>query len=404
MQPTEKLYFTDSKLLEFTATVLDIAHTDRGDMIVLDRTAFYPTGGGQPYDTGRLAGGEVIDVIEDEAGTIYHVVNGSRAINASQLVEGSVDSDRRFDHLQQHTGQHILSQAFVKACGAETRSFHLGAVTSTIDIELQSPTDEHMRAAEDIANRIIFEDRPVRVHILDEAGAARLPLRKESAVRGEIRVIEVEEFDWSPCGGTHANHTGQIGLIAIKSFERAKKLTRVEFVCGRRALLDYRQANNTAFAVARMFSAERDSSAELVAKMLQENRSLKKRQRDLIELAATAEASRLLASVETTGAFKIIEAVFEDRDVEELRMLASKIVSSEQAISLLGTRDENAARIVFACSASLDQDMGRLLAEACQRLGGRGGGKPDLAQGGGPQKERLDEAIANAAQKLRESL
>jgi alanyl-tRNA synthetase len=400
MRPTERLYFTDSSLLEFSATVLDRKTTDRGDQVVLDRTAFYPTGGGQPNDTGRLAGAEVTDVFEDESGTIYHVVSGGGSFDTGQVVDGVIDRARRLDHLQQHTGQHILSQAFVQACGAETRSFHLGSATSTIDIELQSPTDDHMRAAEEIANRVIFEDRPVRVHLVDEEGAERLPLRKESAVSGEIRVIEVEGFDWSPCGGTHAMRTGQIGLIAIKSYERAKKMTRVEFVCGVRALDEYRKANSAAVAVARLFSAERDAAPDLVRKALQENKALKKRQRDLIDMATVVEAAGMLADVEATGPFKLVHAIFDGREIEELRVLASKIVSGEPAIALLGARDEGAARIVFARSASLGQDMGRLLAEASQTLGGRGGGKPELAQGGGPQKEKLEEAIKTAAEKV----
>jgi alanyl-tRNA synthetase len=399
MRPTERLYFNDSSVLEFTATVLDRTPTDRGDRIVLDRTAFYPTGGGQPNDTGRLGGAEVIDVFEDEAGTIFHIVTGGGSINTDRVVSGIVDSARRLDHLQQHTGQHILSQAFVQSCGAETRSFHLGSATSTIDIELQSPTDDHMRAAEEIANLIVFEDRPVRIHLVDEQGAALLPLRKESAVSGDIRIIEVEGFDWSPCGGTHARRTGQVGLIAIKSYERAKKMTRVEFVCGGRALDDYRKANSASVAVARLFSAERDAAPDLVRKALQENKALKKRQRDLIEMATVVEAASMLAGVESSGPFKLVTAVFDERDFEELRVLASKIVSSEPAIALLGTRDRDAARIIFARSASLVPDMGGLMTEACQALGGRGGGKSDLAQGGGPQKDKLEEVIKSAAEK-----
>src|SRR5215216_3060621 len=236
MQPTEKIYFTDSSILEFDATVIAANPTEQGYRVVLDRTAFYPTGGGQPNDTGTLGKGRVVDVAEDEEGTVYHICEGAEAISAGQTVTGTIDRARRLDHMQQHSGQHILSQAFVKACGAETRSFHMSAQTSTIDIELQSPTDDQMRAAEDVANAIIFEDRPMRVYIVNEEEAARLPLRKESALSGNIRVIEVEDFDWSPCGGTHAMRTGQVGLIAIKGYERAKKMTRVEFVCGHRAL------------------------------------------------------------------------------------------------------------------------------------------------------------------------
>ncbi len=400
MQPTAKLYFRDSSLLEFSAIVIDAKPSARGDCVVLDQTAFYPTGGGQPHDIGTLGGARVVDVFEHEAGTIYHVVEQAGLIEAGQEVIGVIDRARRLDHLQQHSGQHVLSQAFVQACGAETRSFHLGSHTSTIDIELQSPNSEMMRAAEDIANAVVFEDRPMRVHLVNEEEAARLPLRKESAVRGDIRVIEVENFDWSPCGGTHAARTGQIGMIAIRSFERAKKMTRVEFVCGGRALADYRLANSTAVAVARLFSAERDSSPELVARAIQENRSTKKRVRDLLELAMSAEASEMLAASAGPGGFKIVHAVFEGRDAEELRVLAAKIVQREPSVALLATKQAGAARLVFARSASLEQNMGLLLAEACETLGGRGGGKPELAQGAGPNVERTEEAITAAVEKI----
>ena len=400
MQPTAKLYFRDSSLLEFSATVIDVQPSERGDCVVVDKTAFYPAGGGQPNDTGTLGEARVVDVFEDEAGTICHLVEQAGLIKAGQDVIGVIDRARRLDHLQQHSGQHVLSQAFVQGCGAETRSFHLGSHTSTIDIELQAPTGEIMRAAEDIANAVVFEDRPMRVHMVNEEEAARLPLRKESAVRGDIRVIEVENFDWSPCGGTHAARTGQIGLIAIRSYERAKKMTRVEFVCGSRALADYRSANTTAFAVARLFSAERDSSPELVAKALQEIKSTKKHVRDLLELAMIAEASEMLAASSESGRFKIVHAVFEGRDAEELRVLAAKIVQREPSVALLATKQAGAARLVFARSASLEQNMGQLLAEACETLGGRGGGKPELAQGAGPNLERTEETIRAAVEKI----
>jgi len=400
MQPTTKLYFRDSSLLEFSATVIEATASERGDLVVLDQTAFYPTGGGQPNDTGTLERGSVVDVFEDNTGTIFHLIEQPGVIEPGQKVTGLIDRARRLDHMQQHSGQHILSQAFVKSCGAETRSFHLGTQTSTIDIDLQSPTAEIMRAAEDIANAVVFEDRPMRVHVVNEEQASQLPLRKESAVRGDIRVIEVENFDWSPCGGTHAVHTGQVGMIAIRSYERAKKMTRVEFVCGNRALADYRRANTTAVAVARLFSAERDSTPELVARAIQEAKSTKKRIRDLLERAMIAEAAEMLeASAEDRG-FKIVRSVFEGRDIEEVQMLAAKIVQREPSIALLATTQPGAARLVFARSSSLEQNMGQLLQEACETLGGRGGGKPDMAQGGGPNVQSVQEAINNAVDKI----
>src|SRR5215467_8552540 len=294
---TERLYFTDSALLEFTASVAEVRGTQDATHIILDRTAFYPTGGGQPNDIGSIAGVQITDVAEDEPGCIVHIAqrgSGTSSLSPGRTVECRIDAARRLDHMQQHSGQHILSQAFVQACGAETRSFHLGAATSTIDIELQNPTEENMKAAEEIANSVVFEDRPMRVHLVSEEEAARLPLRKESAVQGTIRVIEIEGFDWSPCGGTHANRAGQIGLIAVKSFERAKRMTRVEFVCGRRALLDYRLANHTATAVARQFSVDRESGPVSVERAIHENKSLKRRIRDLLEIALREEAVRLL--------------------------------------------------------------------------------------------------------------
>jgi len=257
-----------------------------------------------------------------------------------------------------------------------------------------------MRAAEEIANAIIFEDRPMRVHLVSEEEARQLPLRKEAAVEGTIRVIEISDFDWPPCGGTHAKGTGQIGLIAITSYERAKKMTRVEFVCGHRALDEYRTANKTALAVAQLFSAERDAAPELVACAIQESKSLKKRIRELLEIAVTVEATEMLAAAMPVGEFKLVRAAFDGRDLEEVRWLATKITQAEPSVALLGTKDAGAARLVFARSASLNQNMGQLLAEACQLLGGRGGGRPELAQGGGPDATQLEAAINLAAEKL----
>ncbi len=400
MRQTERLYFTDSSILDFSARVVEIRETERGQEVLLDRTAFYPTGGGQPNDTGNLGAAAVIDVYEDEAGQIFHVVGERGLFAPGDTVTGEIYRARRQDHLQQHSGQHILSQAFVQCCGAETRSFHLGAETSTIDIELDNPTAEHMRAAEEIANQIVFEDRAMRIHIVGEEEASRLPLRKESELRGEIRVIEIDGFDWSPCGGTHAARAGQVGLIVIKSFERAKKLTRVEFVCGRRALEEYRRANAAAVGVAQLFSAERDTGPELVARLIQENKETKKRARDLLEKAMEAEATRMLAGARQFGDVRIVSAVFDDRGLEELKVLASRLAQQENCVALLGSREGGTARLIFARSGGVNLHMGQLMAEACAVIGGRGGGRPDQAQGGGPELSKLERAITSATEKI----
>jgi alanyl-tRNA synthetase len=407
---TERLYYTDSGMLEFTATVAEVVEMPDAAHIILDRTAFYPTGGGQPNDTGSINGVEIIDVAEDDAGRIIHVARSGQARSFhGKTVECRVDASRRLDHMQQHSGQHILSQAFVQACGAETRSFHLGADTSTIDIEIQNPTDDDMRAAEEVANRVVFEDRPMRVHLVSEEEAARLPLRKETAIQGTVRIIEIEGFDWSPCGGTHANRAGQVGLIAIRSFERAKKMTRVEFVCGRRALVDYRLANQTAIAVARQFSVDRQSGLASVQRTIQENKSLKKRVRELLDIALGEEAARLVdqsplmqagGNSQAPVQFKLVQAVLPDRDPEEIKVLARKIIERGPSAALLGTNEASSAKLVFARSTDLPFNMGGLLARACEALGGRGGGKPEMAQGGGPNVQKLDVAIQEAADTL----
>lgn len=396
VEPTEKLYFNDSKVLEFEARVVGLKQAASGCQVILDRTAFYPTGGGQPNDTGQLNNERVIDVLEDESGVVLHMLKDNAALTLGDVIHGTIDRARRLDHLQQHTGQHILSQAFIQVCGAETRSFHLGPRSSTIDIELQTPTDVIIRAAEELANEVVLEDRLMRVHLVNDEQAARLPLRKESAVQGTIRVIEIEDFDWSPCGGTHAARTGQVGLIAVRSYERAKRMTRVEFVCGHRALEDYRLAHSTAVRIARMFSAERDTAAEMVAKALEENKELKKRTRELLELALTAEASRALGSAPQIRGYKLIKTVFDLRDPDEVKMLAAKIVGQEPAVALLATKRPDGGRLVFARSSSLTPDMGKLMADACAIIGGRGGGRPEMAQGGGPEIHRLAEAIDTA--------
>lgn len=390
MWRTERLYYSDSQLLDFTATVLEVRRAGDLTHVVLDRTAFYPTGGGQPNDTGYIEADRVVDVIEDESGQIIHVIEGRAAVSAGQVVRGRIDAGRRLDHMQQHTGQHILSRAFVQVCGAQTRSFHLGAESSTIDIELGELDEEKLRAAEELANQIVFEDRAIRVHMLDrEAGS------------DPTRIIEIENFDMTPCGGTHAARTGQVGLIAIRSHERAKRMTRVEFLCGRRALLDYRAANRIATRAAGLLSAGRDALPELVASIIDENKSLKKKLRGLLELALDIEAEKLLRAADPAGPFKIVRAAFEDKDAEELRILANKIVEREPAIALLGSKAGGAARLVFARSSSLAGDMGELMRQACDLLGGRGGGRAEMAQGGGPKMDKLEEAINLAAEKIK---
>jgi alanyl-tRNA synthetase len=453
MPATERLYYTDSHLIEFGATVTD--KTDRVSgwtAVTLDRTAFYPTGGGQPSDTGTIDGTRVLECIDDEENGVLHVIQG-RAPDVGATVKGRVDWARRLDHMQQHTGQHILSQALVTLFNAPTRSFRVLENWCEIDVELTNPTNELIERAVELANNVIWEDREITIRTVTSEEAAELPLRKEPARAGELRLIEIQGFDLTPCGGTHAYRTGEVGMIAVRTWERAKGLTRIEFVAGTRALADYRRANKTARAVAALFSAGRDHAAKLSARMLEENKELHRRVRALEEIAARVEAEELLAEASANAAdasahvagasadaadasanaadasanvagasdnaadgsahvagasanavqnrliapgIRVIARILPDRDAESLKHLAQALIAHPKTIALLGSSDKDSARLVFARSDDAPGDMNALMREACAKLDGRGGGKPDLAQGGGKNVARLEEAIALA--------
>ena len=396
MAATERLYYSDSHLIEFDARVVDV--TDRVSgwaAVVLDRTAFYPTGGGQPSDTGTLDGARVMECIDDGDKGVLHVVQGT-APQRGAMVHGRVDWSRRLDHMQQHTGQHILSQAFINLFNAPTRSFRVLESSCEIDVELSNPATELIERAVELANNVIWEDRTITIRNVTSDEAAELPLRKEPAREGDLRLIEIEGFDLTPCGGTHAYRTGEVGMIAVRSWERAKGLTRIEFVAGVRALADYRKANKSARDVAALFSTGRDDAPSVAAQMLEEQKELNRRIRALEEIAAEVEAQKLLA----TAADGLINKIFDGRDAEWLKRVAQALVGNSHTVALLASRDKDTARVVFARSADADGDMSALMREACTLLDGRGGGRPDMAQGGGKRVDLVEEALTQAMKAL----
>ncbi|MDQ1613272.1 MAG: alanyl-tRNA synthetase [Pyrinomonadaceae bacterium] len=411
---TERLYYHDSHLAEFDARVLRVedgaseAAAGR-TAVTLDRTAFYPTGGGQPSDTGTLGAARVVECIDLEEAGVLHIIEGAPPAVGAR-VAGRIDWPRRLDHLQQHTGQHILSQAFVRLFDAPTRAFRMLERACEIDVDLRDASDERIEQAVALANKIIWEDRSVRVRHVSPAEAAALPLRKDSAREGDLRIIEIEDFDLSPCGGTHAARTGEVGIIAVRSWERAKGLTRVEFLAGGRVHADYRRANDTARAVAALFSAGRDDAPELAARLIEENKTLLRRLRALEEIAARVEAEELIQTATATtvanagdAPTRIVTHAFTDRDAESLKRLALSIISRPGHIALLGSSDTDgrAARLIFARAADAQGDMNALMREACALLEGRGGGRPDLAQGGGTNVQQLPHALHTAADRLK---
>jgi alanyl-tRNA synthetase len=425
MPATERLYYNDSHLIEFEARVVDVTERVSGwTAVVLDRTAFYPTGGGQPSDTGTLNGTRVVECIDDGERGVLHVMQGV-APARDAVVSGRVDWFRRLDHMQQHTGQHILSQAFVNLFNAPTKGFRVLENVCEIDVELANPATEVIERAVELANNVVWEDRAITIHNVSAEEAAAMPLRKESSREGELRLIEIEGFDLTPCGGTHAYRTGEVGMIVMRSWERAKGLVRIEFVAGMRALADYRRANKSAREVAALFSCGRDDGGQHAAQLVEENKELRRQVRALEELAAGVEAEKLFASaavrdlssgsvqdlssgavqdlssgsVQDHGA-RVVAHVFEGRDAEFLKRVALTLIAHPHTIALLGSREKDAARLVFARSPDTNGDMKALMREACTLLDGRGGGKAEMAQGGGKNVARLQEAIDRAAQSL----
>jgi alanyl-tRNA synthetase len=286
---TERLYYNDSSLLRFSATVVENGVKDGRNFVVLDRTAFYPTSGGQPYDLGHLGGRSVLDVADrDDDSAVLHFVDDVIAVG--EVVEGEIDRARRLDHMQQHTGQHVLSAAFVRVCDAPTVSFHLGAESATNDLagDLDPAA---IAAAEHAANRIVWDDRAVAVRFVSSEEAARLPLRKEPSRTGTLRVIEVQDFDLSACGGTHVPRTGAIGVIAVTAWERYKGGTRISFVCGGRALDAFRRLRDAIGATSRLLSVQTAELPAAVARLLTEARDLRLEVRALADELATFHAA-----------------------------------------------------------------------------------------------------------------
>jgi alanyl-tRNA synthetase len=402
MPATERLYYNDSHLIEFEARVVDVTERVSGwTAVVLNRTAFYPTGGGQPGDTGTLNGAPVVECIDDGENGVLHVLQGPTPARGA-VVRGRVDWPRRLDHIQQHTGQHILSQAFVKLFNAPTRSFRVLDQSCEIDVDLANANSEIIERAVELANNVIWEDRAIAIRNVSTEEAAELPLRKESVREGELRLIEIEDFDLTPCGGTHANRTGEVGMIGVRSWERAKGLIRIEFVAGIRALTDYRKANQTAREIAALFSAGRDDAVHLAAHMLEENKELHRRVRTLEETAASAEAEKLFNQTEPDEkGTRLIARTFENRDADSLKKLAHALIVRPNTIALLSSCDGETARLVFARSEDAKGDMSLLMREACAMLDGRGGGKPEMAQGGGKRVDQLKAAIEQALETLR---
>jgi alanyl-tRNA synthetase len=373
---TLRLYYTDAYLRDFEAAVVE--RSADGRRVYLDRTAFYPASGGQPFDTGRLAGTEVVDVV-DEGERIAHLL---AAPLAGERVLGAIDWPRRFDHMQQHTGQHLLSAVLEELFGLGTVSVHFGAESSTLDLDGPAPAPEHRAAAEARANEGVPENRPFEVSFEDAAGAAGL--RRAAAREGSLRVVTIRDLDRSACGGTHVRATGEIGPILLRGAERAKKLTRVKFLCGGRAVRRARADLDLLTRSAGQLSASIDDLPDLIRTRQAELKAATSLHRELEETLDGYRAGELYRSTAPMGSGLRLVVQREERGgIERLRGLGRAVAALPRAVFVGALADP--PTLLLAASEDSGVDAGAVLRPELERVGGRGGGNTRLAQGSAPE-------------------
>ncbi len=394
---TERLFESNPAAREFEAELVELRALPEGQGVVLDKTLFYPEGGGQPCDLGTLNGTPVASVREED-GTILHVIRGSLQKNES--VHGILDWSRRFDHMQQHSGQHLLSQAFVRSIGAETTSFHLGSGAATIDIDRGDITDQDIQKTENEANRTVFEDRNVLIYEKNSNELEFMPLRKKTELTGRVRIVEVEDYDWSLCCGTHVERTGAIGPIKILRHEKYKGGSRVHFVCGFRAVRDHQAKTTLIRSVSQILTAGENDLLMVLGKWREDRKVTDKRIQILLGQTVEAEAEKLMRGAETPGAespkeTKWVAAVFNDRNPQEIQALVRRLIQNRNVVAVIAAVQDRAT-VIFARSADLDMDVRPMAEAAFRTMTAKGGGSASWAQYSIEDVSKVAEGIQKA--------
>ncbi len=388
---TERLYDDDPYLTEFQAEVIEILPYGDKYGIVLDRTAFYPAGGGQPWDTGYLNDEKVSEVIEKD-GKLLHIVDNKLL---STEVKGSVNWARRFDFMQQHTGQHILSACFEKLLNGSTDSFHMGKDIVSIEINIDNFSIDDAERIENMANDIIYCNLPVITRVVNGEELKSLPLRKMPKVTENIRIVEVKEIDYSPCGGTHVRTTCEVGMIKIKSWEKCKGGIRFTFVCGSRALKDYGMYNSIIRTLCEKLSVRDSEIIEAIDKLLFDLRNTEKQLSASTQELMRIEADNIIKECPVVSGIRLISRVFDSRSINDVKLLAQYLTKVPGTVALLACKNEN-AQAIFSRSEDVNMDMNTLFKAVLPIIDGKGGGNSRTAQGGGSRVERLEEFMNNA--------
>ncbi len=385
---TRRLYFEDAYQREFDARILDKRIHKERPALVLDATCFYPESGGQPWDKGTIDGVEVLEVVDID-GVILHVL--ARDVTGPG-VHGRIDWPTRFDRMQQHTGQHILSQAFFEVLRGETLGFHLGPAVSTLEIGLAAISDEAIAGVEDRANAVVWEDREIKTYFVPEERIQEVPLRRPPKKQGLLRVVEVDGFDYSACGGTHCRRSGEIGLIKTTGLEKIRGHVRFDFLCGGRALADYRHKDRELRRLAGLFSSSDKDMMGQVERLTADFKGLKKKAKKLEERVAGFDAQEIIRRAQG----KIIAEVLSDKTPDEARFLALNVVRSGEFAVLYGVAGENQDHLIFARSDGLTADLRGLIPPVAAVAVVKGGGGPSLVELVTAEKNKLGPMVEAA--------
>lgn len=400
----KRLYYKDPYLKEFKGKILEKVRIDGKPAIVLDNTCFYPTSGGQPNDLGYIQNMPIVDVIEDKE-KIIHILKEDIEEKCEDTIIGKIDWKRRFDHMQQHSGQHILSAAFEKLWDADTVSFNLGDEICSIDIMKDNITSEEIKKVEELANDIVLKNIPIEVYFVEREKVGKLNLRKLPPQKGKIRIVEVKDFDVCACCGTHCRITGEIGLIKILKWENRGAKIRIDFLCGKRSLKDYFWKNELIRNISNKLTIKDSELGEVVERMLEEKKDTRKKLREYKEKLQAHEANKLInESILDDNGVKIMKKVFEQKSFQEVRELVQKSINLDDSIVIFaGIKNKGeGAKILFACSKTLKYDINKLIREAGKFIEGRGGGAPNFAQAGGKNVEGIENALNFALEHFQE--
>jgi alanyl-tRNA synthetase len=395
-EKTRRLYFENPYQVEFEANVIQRLTHRENPAVILDKTCFYPEGGGQPADKGTLDGVSVVHVLEKDD-QIIHVLENDISPDA---VRGEIDWGIRFDHMQQHAGQHILSQCFVQLFDAATRSFHLGEETSTLEVDMRNMNDEEAERVERCANNVVFQNKEIKSCFYREEEIDQVRLRRPTKKTGDIRVVEVSDFDSTACGGTHPRRTGEIGTIKILKWERIRDNIRLEFLCGIRALRDYARKHRDLKILSNNMTIDDREVVASFDKFASDLKMQKRINRKMQEKLIQYEADDIMQK----AAGKLIKRIFSDRSQDEIRLLALLIIKKGEFVALFGLKMKERIHVFLACAESLGLDMRELVPVVSPLIEGKGGGRPSLVEISGEKKENLEKALEAAYQHISEKI